>query len=143
MVSTQKKFLSFVVTRTGTEVGSSKQSPQTRHDVRRDGGGDGGEGGGGWGELCWRTPPLGESVSCRWAPVEGKHNSTLRWKNVKQTVTDATENTVGTTVVKVVFNILMFPKFEVWTLGCYSAKTTTLELQLGPQSDPFYMEDRN
>lgn len=63
-----------------TKIGSSKRSPGTRRDVQRDvvGGEDegGGEGGGGWGESCWRTPPLGDSVSCRWAPVEGKHNST-------------------------------------------------------------------
>lgn len=68
----------------GTETGSSKQSPQTRRGVRRDcgGGGGEGEGGGGWGGSCWRMPPPGESVSC-WAPVEGKHNSTLRRKDVQ------------------------------------------------------------
>lgn len=48
-----------------TTAGSSKQSPQTPRGVQC----DGGEGGGGWGESCWRTPPLGDSVSCHWAPV--------------------------------------------------------------------------
>lgn len=53
-------------------VGSSKRSPQTPRGVRRDGGG--GAGGGDWGGSCWRTPPLGDSVSCHWAPVEGTAN---------------------------------------------------------------------
>ena len=67
-------------------VGSSRRSPQTRRGARRDGGegegqgegeGEGeDEGGGGWGGWCWRTPPLGDSLSCRWAPVEGTTNKT-------------------------------------------------------------------
>ena len=57
----------------GTSVGSSRRSPQTPRGVR----GDGGEGadGGGWGGWCWRTPPLGDSVSCHWAPAEGTANT--------------------------------------------------------------------
>ena len=54
-------------------VGFSRRSPQTPHGVQRDGAeGEGeevGEGGGGWGESCWRTPPLGDSWLCHWAPV--------------------------------------------------------------------------
>lgn len=57
-----------------TMVGSSKRSPQTPRGVRRDGGEGEGEGGGGWGGSCWHTPPLGDSVSCHWAPDEGTAN---------------------------------------------------------------------
>lgn len=53
-----------------TVVGPSKQSPQTLRDVQCDGGED--EGGGGLGELCGRTPPLGDSASCHWDPVGSK-----------------------------------------------------------------------
>lgn len=60
-------------------VGSSRRSPQTHHGAQRDGDGGvgvgvgegGGEGGGGWAGWCWRTPPLGDSVSCRWVPGGG------------------------------------------------------------------------
>lgn len=62
-----------------TMVGSSKRSPQTPRGVQRDGGEGVGEGGGGWGASCWRTPPLGDSVSCHWGPVEGTaYKSTSR-----------------------------------------------------------------
>lgn len=65
-------------------VSSSKRSPRTRRGVRRgggeaeaegEGGGEGedeGEDGGGWGGSCWRTPPPGDSLLCRLAPVEAK-----------------------------------------------------------------------
>lgn len=59
-------------------VGFSKRSPQIPHGVPHVGGEDEGEGGyegegrGGWGESCWRTPLLGDFVSCHWAPVESK-----------------------------------------------------------------------
>ena len=57
-----------------TMVGSSKRSPQTPRGARRDGDEGEGEGeeGGGWAGSCWHTPPLGDSVTCHWAPVEGK-----------------------------------------------------------------------
>lgn len=83
LISTQTAYL-LVSPGLETMVGSSRRSPQTRRGARRDGvegegqgEGEGeDEGGGGWGGWCWRTPPLGDSLSCRWAPVEGTTNKT-------------------------------------------------------------------
>lgn len=48
-------------------VGFSRQSPQTHREARC---GVGAGGGGGSGELCWHTPPLGDSVLCHEVPVQ-------------------------------------------------------------------------